>query len=249
MDGAEDPQPARDPGRAAGHRQDGHQHHHCRRGRRGVPAGADGSWQTGSDGSLTFGGLDAERTYTICARYAAVTSGDSPTFVSRETCIQAATKAAPGQAPVVSGVIVTDTTVTLPENAAWEYSTDGETWDSTHEFTGLDPATQYTYYVRERETDGAEASEIATVTVCTAYSAPADGEGYAIDYERRPSPSKAAMRSTRRRTSPARRSPAEVPWPAAPDRPSISAARRTMAAPRPARRCLSPSPPVPPHPA
>ena len=146
--------------------------------------GADGSWQTGSDGSLTFGGLDAERTYTICARYAAVTSGDSPTFVSRETCIQAATKAAPGQAPVVSGVIVTDTTVTLPENAAWEYSTDGETWDSTHEFTGLDPATQYTYYVRERETDGAEASEIATVTVCTAYSAPADGEGYAIDYEK-----------------------------------------------------------------
>ena len=78
---------------------------------------------------------------------------------------------------------MTDTTIKLPDNAAWEYSTDRLTWNSTHEFTGLTPATQYTYYIREKETDDTEASEIATVTVYTAYAAPAAGTGYIIDYE------------------------------------------------------------------
>ena len=53
-------------------------------------------WQTGTDGSLTFGGLTAKQTYTIYARYAAVTSGESPDFVSEESRAQATTKAAPG---------------------------------------------------------------------------------------------------------------------------------------------------------
>lgn len=83
----------------------------------------------------------------------------------------------------MTGIIVTDTTIKLPDNAAWEYSTDGQTWNSAHEFTGLTPATQYTYYIREKETDDTEASEIATVTVYTAYAAPAAGTGYIIDYE------------------------------------------------------------------
>ena len=144
---------------------------------------ADGQWQTGTNGSLTFFGLTAGQTYTIYARYEAIASGDSPAFVSGESSTQAATKASTGQAPTVTGIIVTDTTIKLPDNAAWEYSTDGQTWNSAHEFTGLTPATQYTYYIREKETDDTEASEIATVTVYTAYAAPAAGTGYIIDYE------------------------------------------------------------------
>ena len=139
-------------------------------------------WQTGTDGSLTFGGLTAEKTYTIYARYAAVTSGESPDFVSEESRAQATTKAAPGQAPAVTGIDATDTTITLPYNAEWEYSTDKQNWNSTHEFTGLKAAMEYTFYVRVAETDDAEASQIADVTVYTAYAAPQTGEGYSINY-------------------------------------------------------------------
>ena len=139
-------------------------------------------WQTGTDGSLTFDGLTAEKTYTIYARYAAVTSGESPAFVSEESSAQATTKAAPGQAPTVTGIDATDTTITLPYNAAWEYSTDKQNWNSTHEFIGLTPAEEYTFYVRVAETNDAEASQIAVVTVYTAYAAPLPGEGYSINY-------------------------------------------------------------------
>lgn len=193
---------------------------------------ADGQWQTGTNGSLTFFGLTAGQTYTIYARYEAIASGDSPAFVSGESSTQAATKASTGQAPTVTGIVVTDTTIKLPDNAAWEYSTDRLTWNSTHEFTGLTPATQYTYYIREKETDDTEASEIATVTVYTAYAAPAAG----------------AMRSTRRRTSGVRELPVEVPWLTALDRPSISVTRRMLTALRQAQRWSSRFPPVLPHP-
>ena len=140
-------------------------------------------WQTGTDGSLTFGGLTAKQTYTIYARYAAVTSSESPAFVSEVSSAQAATKAAPGQAPTVSGILATDTTITLPYNAAWEYSTDKQDWDSTHEFTGLMAATEYTFYVRVAETDDAEASQETKVKVYTAYAAPAAGTGYTIHFD------------------------------------------------------------------
>ena len=145
--------------------------------------GETGAWQMGTDGSLTFGSLTAGQTYTIYARYAAVTTGSSAAFVSEETSIQAATKSAPGQAPNVTGITVTDTTITLPYDAAWEYSTDGQAWDSTHKFTGLTPATQYTYYVRAKETEYTAASQSVTVTVYTAYAAPAAGTGYTIHFD------------------------------------------------------------------
>ena len=143
----------------------------------------NGQWQTGQDGSLTFGGLTAEKTYTIYARYAAVTSSESPAFVSEESRAQATTKAAPGQAPAVTGIDATDTTITLPYNAEWEYSTDKQNWNSTHEFTGLMAATEYTFYVRVAETDDAEASTETKVKVYTAYAAPAAGTGYTIHFD------------------------------------------------------------------
>ena len=145
--------------------------------------GDTGQWQTGTDGSLTFSGLTAGQTYTIYARCPAVTTGSSPAFGSEETSIQVTTKAAPGQAPVVTGIVVTDTTITLPDNATWEYSTDGQTWDSTRAFTGLNPATAYTYYVRVKGTDTTMESQIAAVTVYTAYATPAAGTGYTIHFD------------------------------------------------------------------
>ena len=147
----------------------------------------NGQWQTGQDGSLTFGGLTAEKTYTIYARYAAVTSGESPAFVSEESSAQAATKAAPGQAPTVTGILATDTTITLPYDVAWEYRMgNGTTWDSgtgANVFTGLKAATEYTFYVRVAETDDAEASQETKVKVYTAYAAPAAGTGYTIHFD------------------------------------------------------------------
>ena len=82
----------------------------------------------------------------------------------------------------MTGIDATDTTITLPYNAEWEYSTDKQNWNNTHEFTGLKAAMEYTFYVRVAETDDAEASQIADVTVYTAYAAPQTGEGYSINY-------------------------------------------------------------------
>ena len=81
---------------------------------------------------------------------------------------------------------VTDTTVTLPYNAAWEYQMGDDDWRSIQNpnvFTDLTAATQYTYHVRVAETQTAEASAIATVTVWTAYTAPAAGAGYTIHFD------------------------------------------------------------------
>ena len=71
-------------------------------------------------------------------------------------------------APVVTGIAVTDTSVTLPYDDGWEYSEDGQNWQSgegKNVFTGLTQATPYTYYVRVSHTDGSFASEPVTVSV------------------------------------------------------------------------------------
>lgn len=148
--------------------------------------GDSGDWQSGTDGSLTFDNLTAETVYTIYARYPAVTSG-TPAFASAEAKLQVTTKTSAGEAPTVnqSQIEVTDTTITLPYDAAWEYSKDGTNWnsdDGANMFTGLIPATEYTFYVRMAETDDAEASQEAEVKVYTAYTAPETGEGYSINY-------------------------------------------------------------------
>ena len=140
--------------------------------------GEDDEWESGTDGSLTFDNLTAETPYTIYAR----TPASSSQFASAAATFQITTKTSAAAAPTVGAATVTDTTITLPYDAAWEYSTDQQSWSGTREFTGLTAATQYTYYVRVAETSTAEASEIATVTVYTAHTTPAAGEGYSIDY-------------------------------------------------------------------
>ena len=140
--------------------------------------GKKGQWQNGTDGSLTFDNLKAGIQYTIYAR----TPASSSKFASAESSIEVTTKSSAAQAPAVGTATVTDTTITLPYDATWEYSTDQKTWSDTHEFTGLTAATEYTYYVRVKETENAEASQVSTVNVWTAHAAPVENEGYSIDY-------------------------------------------------------------------
>lgn len=140
--------------------------------------GNDDQWQSGTDGSLTFDSLTAGTRYTIYAR----TPASSSKFASAESSIEVTTKSSAAAAPAVGTATVTDTTITLPCDDTWEYSTDQQNWNDTHEFTGLTAATKYTYYVRVKETDTAEASQVATVNVWTAHAAPVENEGYSIDY-------------------------------------------------------------------
>lgn len=139
--------------------------------------GNDGQWQSGKDGSLTFDNLTEGTKYTIYARNPA----SNGQFASAEAFTEVTTKGSAADAPAVGTATVTDTTIALPYDAAWEYSTDQQNWNDTHEFTGLTAATQYTYYVRVRETETAEASQVATVNVWTAHAAPVENEGYSID--------------------------------------------------------------------
>ena len=146
----------------------------------------EGDWVTPEpdETDYTFTGLTPQTTYTIYARYPATDSQ----FASAEASDEITTKSSAADAPEVGAATVTNTTVTLPYNAAWEYQMGDGDWRSIQNpnvFTGLTAATQYTYHVRVAETQTAEASAIATVTVWTAYAAPADGEGYFIDYDAR----------------------------------------------------------------
>lgn len=147
--------------------------------------GDSGSWvtDTDGDGSITFDNLPAGTAYTLYARYPAVT-GDTPAFASAEATLQVTTKTSAGVAPTVGDATVTDTTITLPYDAAWEYSKDGTNWNNgtgANVFTGLTAATEYTFYVRVAETTTAEASATATVGVYTAHASPTEGN-YTIDF-------------------------------------------------------------------
>lgn len=146
--------------------------------------GTDGSWVAPAEGSYTFTGLSANTAYTIYARYPAVTQGENLTFASAVATLQVTTKTSAGEAPTVGDATVTDTTITLPYDAAWEYSKDGTNWNNgtgANVFTGLTAATEYTFYVRVAETTTAEASATATVGVYTAHASPTEGN-YTIDF-------------------------------------------------------------------
>lgn len=143
--------------------------------------GDSDDWQSGTDGSLTFDNLTAGTEYTIYARYPAVT-GDTPAFASAEAKLKVTTKTSAGEAPTVGEATVTANSITLPYNAAWEYRMESGDWGSAYQFSGLTPATEYTFYVRVAETTTAEASQEAEVKVYTAYTAPETGEGYSINY-------------------------------------------------------------------
>lgn len=136
-------------------------------------------WQTPTGSSIIFDGLEAGESYTIYTRIKATASQ----FASAEASVATSTKEGAAAAPTVGDPTVTVSTVTLPQNSAWEYSTDGNSWSGTYHFEGLYAATKYTYYIRVKETENAEASLVAVVPVYTAKEAPNEGIGYKVIYE------------------------------------------------------------------
>lgn len=138
----------------------------------------ENEWQTPSGDTITFDNLEAGQSYTIYTR----TKAGADSFASAGASVVTSTKEGAAGPPTVGKPAVTASTVTLPQNSAWEYSTDGNDWNGTHHFTGLEAATKYTYYVRVKETESAEPSQAAVVTVYTAKTAPNEGVGYGVIY-------------------------------------------------------------------
>ncbi|MDO4279207.1 MAG: S-layer homology domain-containing protein [Lachnoclostridium edouardi] len=139
----------------------------------------EGQWQASSGDAIIFDNLEAGQSYTIYTR----TKAGADSFASRAVSAVTSTKEGAAAAPSVGDPAVTAGTVTLPQNSAWEYSLDGNDWSDTCHFTGLEAATKYTYYVRVKETENAEASQAAVVTVYTAKEVPNKGTGYEVIYE------------------------------------------------------------------
>ncbi len=134
-----------------------------------------------------FTGLIAGKEYTIYTRVKAVTTPGSEKFASEKSAALSVTTKSVPDAPDVTAAdaTVTANSITLPTNGtpnAYEYSTDNSTWNDIYEFTGLTAATQYTYYIRYKETNESIASAATELKIYSAHATPGDGEGYSIDY-------------------------------------------------------------------
>ena len=89
-------------------------------------------------------------------------SNESGTVTSAATAavIKKAAPTAPG-APTTASK--THNSVTLTANAAYEFSRNGTTWQTSNVFSGLSPSTAYTFYQRIAETADTQASAASAV--------------------------------------------------------------------------------------
>ena len=121
------------------------------------------NWQT----SVEFGGLEAVTTYTFYQRIAET----AETYASAASegltvTTDKYTEFAPA-APVAAER--TETSIKLVATDGFEYSMDGQTWQTSAEFTGLTAKTEYTFYQRVAETAtsyvsaASEAAKISTL--------------------------------------------------------------------------------------
>ena len=129
----------------------------------GAEYSLDGNvWQD----SNVFSGLTPATPYTVYARYKATASiPASPSSSSTATTLFATPAA-----PVLAS---TATSVTASAIAGCEYSLDGTVWQDSNVFSGLNPVTNYTVYMRYKATAVLAASTpsfalIATLAVPTA---------------------------------------------------------------------------------
>lgn len=79
---------------------------------------------------------------------------------------------------------VTTTTIKAVPVTGAEYSLNGVTWQGSNVFTNLQPATQYTVYVRIKETPVSQASGVSSITCITATETPDPSTVLTIDYLR-----------------------------------------------------------------
>ena len=129
----------------------------------GAEFSIDGTvWQD----SNVFSGLISATPYTVYARFKATATLPASPSSSSTTTTLFATPAA----PVLSS---TANTVTAQPVAGCEYSLDGTVWQDSNVFSGLNPVTNYTVYMRYKATAVLAASTpssalIATLAVPTA---------------------------------------------------------------------------------
>ena len=120
------------------------------------------TWQT----SNVFNSLSPNTEYTFYQRIAETnTAYASEKSTALKVCTPKQSVAAPS-APVLSEK--TAASVILVKASGYEYSKDGNIWQSSNVFEGLKPNTQYSFYRRVAETDTAYASAAsAALTITT----------------------------------------------------------------------------------
>ena len=116
----------------------------------------NGSWQT----SNVFTSLTPNTKYRFYVRYAetetALASAASPALE-----VETDKESAPAPtAPTAKTITAVSVTLNAIENG--EYSMDGVTWQNAPTFTGLSPATTYSFYQRTGETEEYAASDAST---------------------------------------------------------------------------------------
>ncbi|MBQ8236383.1 MAG: hypothetical protein IJZ37_06860 [Clostridia bacterium] len=110
------------------------------------------TWQS----SATFTGLSPATSYKFYQRVAeTATAYASPSSTALTVMTDKARVSKPSAPTLLSK---TDTSVTLESVSGYEYSKNGTTWQSSATFTGLSPATSYTFYQRVAETSTSYAS-------------------------------------------------------------------------------------------
>ena len=105
------------------------------------------------------------------------------TFSGQESHWTFSTMAVPDAPTVGDAISVTSDTVVLPDNLAWEYSSNNIDWTKDNVFEGLSPGCPYDFWIRVAETDDAVSSEPTMVSVTTMLADPEPGAGFAVDYE------------------------------------------------------------------
>ena len=137
------------------------------------------TWQT----SNVFTGLTANTTYAFYQRIAE--TADTNASASSAVCnVTTSAKSACSVSPAAPIVAETTTSkVVLVARDGYEYSKDGNTWQTSNTFSGLSSNTNYTFYQRIAETGGELASaKSAGVTVKTFTST--SGTTAATNYDR-----------------------------------------------------------------